>query len=66
MTEWPIDFTERWIVTDPAWIYTADLTPILNEYAQGVSTNKVLLVFYGLDTVATIVRQLTICAFLRG
>ncbi|KAH9895190.1 glycoside hydrolase family 2 protein [Cubamyces lactineus] len=48
------DFTERWIVTDPAWIYTADLTPVLNDYTQGPNTSRALLVFYGLDTVATI------------
>ncbi|EIN11242.1 glycoside hydrolase family 2 protein [Punctularia strigosozonata HHB-11173 SS5] len=45
------DFTERWIIND-SWTYTADLAPLL----RGTSARDIssLLVFYGLDTVASI------------
>ncbi|KII92211.1 glycoside hydrolase family 2 protein [Plicaturopsis crispa FD-325 SS-3] len=46
------DFTERWIADDD-WTYTADLSPFLDKRAQNTS-EKTLLVFYGLDTVANI------------
>ncbi|KAF9010825.1 glycoside hydrolase family 2 protein [Cyathus striatus] len=45
------DFTERWIVYDN-WTYTADLKSFLN--AETKEAAKVLLVFYGLDTIANI------------
>ncbi|KAK2460186.1 hypothetical protein APHAL10511_007777 [Amanita phalloides] len=46
------DFTERWVVNEN-WTYTADLSPILNEYhATQKQTN--LLIFYGIDTIATV------------
>ncbi|KIP03456.1 glycoside hydrolase family 2 protein [Phlebiopsis gigantea 11061_1 CR5-6] len=44
------DFTQRWIVDDN-WTYTADLTPVLSRKE---SSEKNVLVFYGLDTVANI------------
>ena len=57
-----VDFTERWI-TDTNWVYTADMTPFTKTLTRDNST--VLLVFYGIDTVANIAsssldRQLTI------
>ncbi|KAI0829783.1 glycoside hydrolase family 2 protein [Trametes gibbosa] len=47
------DFTERWIVPD-SWIYEANLSSIITQHSQGNNGTKTLLVFYGLDTVATI------------
>ncbi|KAJ7461128.1 glycoside hydrolase family 2 protein [Mycena latifolia] len=45
------DFTERWVFMDN-WTYTADLAPVL---ASGLdAADQILLVFYGLDTVANI------------
>jgi hypothetical protein len=49
-----IDFTQRWIVDDN-WTYTADISPFLNSQAFKQS-KKTLLVFYGIDTIANIVR----------
>lgn len=46
-----VDFTQRWIVDDN-WTYTADLTPVLSRKEN---SEKNVLVFYGLDTVANIV-----------
>ncbi|KAF8638149.1 hypothetical protein AX17_002406 [Amanita inopinata Kibby_2008] len=46
------DFTQRWVVEEN-WTYTADLTPLFKEYnSKEKQTN--LLIFYGIDTVATI------------
>lgn len=45
------DFTQRWIVDDN-WTYTADITPLTQELSPAAS---VLLVFYGLDTIANVV-----------
>lgn len=50
-----IDFTQRWIAADN-WTYTASLA----SFTRHVSTSehdKTLLVFYGLDTIANIVRR---------
>lgn len=47
------DFTQRWVVNDN-WTYTADLTPILKDYNSAERQTN-LLIFYGIDTVATIV-----------
>ncbi|EKM54884.1 glycoside hydrolase family 2 protein [Phanerochaete carnosa HHB-10118-sp] len=44
------EFTQRWIVNDN-WTYTADITAFLNGTD---ASEKALLVFYGLDTVANI------------
>lgn len=49
-----LDFTQRWIITDN-WTYTADVTPFLSTI--GNKSQSTLLVFYGLDTVANIVRR---------
>lgn len=49
-----LEFTQRWIVNDN-WTYTADISPLLKETH---APEKKLLVFYGLDTVANIVRDL--------
>lgn len=46
------DFTHRWIVNDN-WTYTADLTPIINEYNNKENQSN-FLVFYGIDTIANI------------
>lgn len=48
------DFTQRWVV-DENWTYTADISPFLKSAAFRQS-KKTLLVFYGIDTVANIVR----------
>lgn len=50
-----VDFKQRWI-TDHDWTYTADLSPFTSKRAQN-SSDKTLLVFYGLDTIANIVRR---------
>ena len=47
-----VDFTQRWIVNDN-WTYTADLSPLTDGLA---ASDKALLVFYGIDTIANIVR----------
>ncbi|KIL57301.1 glycoside hydrolase family 2 protein [Amanita muscaria Koide BX008] len=47
-----LDFTQRWIVNDN-WTYTADLTPIINEYNNKENQSN-FLVFYGIDTIANI------------
>lgn len=52
-----IDFTQRWVV-DENWTYTADITPFLKSSAFRQS-KKTLLVFYGIDTIANIVRSRT-------
>lgn len=44
------EFTQRWVVNDN-WTYTADLAPFLKEDRR---SEKTLLVFYGLDTIANI------------
>ncbi|GJE92630.1 glycoside hydrolase family 2 protein [Phanerochaete sordida] len=44
------EFTQRWIVDDN-WTYTADLSSILKKESK---SEKTLLVFYGLDTIANI------------
>lgn len=49
-----IDFTERWVVAED-WTYTADLTPFTKNIPHNSSLTT-LLVFYGIDTVANIVR----------
>ncbi len=54
------DFTERWVITEN-WTYTANLKPILPSLGTGSS--KTLLVFYGIDTVANIVRSVDSCSF---
>ncbi|KAK7023298.1 glycoside hydrolase family 2 protein [Favolaschia claudopus] len=46
------DFTERWVFQDN-WTYTADLTPLLTG-GEIQSTDQLLLVFHGIDTVANI------------
>ncbi|EJD02700.1 glycoside hydrolase [Fomitiporia mediterranea MF3/22] len=47
------DFTQRWVANEN-WTYTADLSPF-TATLEGGSTEKTLLVFYGIDTVANIV-----------
>ncbi|TFK44116.1 glycoside hydrolase family 2 protein [Crucibulum laeve] len=49
------DFTQRWIVDDN-WTYTADLEPFFRTLSNAAS--KILLVFYGLDTISNIVSWL--------
>ncbi|KAG1751293.1 glycoside hydrolase family 2 protein [Suillus paluster] len=46
------EFTERWVINDN-WTYTADLTPFTKNYKSDTS-DKMLLVFYGIDTIANI------------
>ncbi|KIJ68032.1 glycoside hydrolase family 2 protein [Hydnomerulius pinastri MD-312] len=46
------EYTERWVVNDN-WTYTADLTPFAQNYKKDAS-EKTLLVFYGVDTIANI------------
>ena len=53
------DFTQRWIVNDN-WTYTADLAPLTHDLA---GNTKALLVFYGLDTIADIVRAFSSSCF---
>ncbi|KAJ7461141.1 glycoside hydrolase family 2 protein [Mycena latifolia] len=45
------DFTERWVFMDN-WTYTADLAPVIESGLD--AADQILLVFYGLDTVANI------------
>ncbi|THG96702.1 hypothetical protein EW026_g5176 [Hermanssonia centrifuga] len=49
------EYDQRWIVNDN-WTYTADLSPLTHGFSGETShqSQKALLVFYGLDTVATI------------
>lgn len=63
MSGLPIDFTQRWIAADN-WTYTASLTPFTHDVSTDAS-HKTLLVFYGLDTIANIVRDLCVhaCVF---
>lgn len=49
-----LDYSERW-VNDENWTYTADLSPWTSVAKNG--SEKTLLVFYGIDTVANIVRN---------
>ncbi|KAI0652651.1 glycoside hydrolase [Trametes meyenii] len=44
------DFTQRWVVNDN-WTYTADLTPLIQNPSADA---RMLLVFYGIDTIANI------------
>ncbi|KAI0047743.1 glycoside hydrolase family 2 protein [Auriscalpium vulgare] len=44
------DFTQRWIIDDN-WTYTADLSSLMKRIPR---TDKALLVFYGIDTIANI------------
>ncbi|KAI0065586.1 glycoside hydrolase family 2 protein [Artomyces pyxidatus] len=46
------EFTERWIVNDN-WTYTADISSFVKTLPKS-STQKTLLVFYGIDTIANI------------
>ncbi|KII92216.1 glycoside hydrolase family 2 protein [Plicaturopsis crispa FD-325 SS-3] len=46
------EYTERWVVNEN-WTYTASLSPFTEQVPQN-STQKTLLVFYGLDTIANI------------
>ena len=50
-----VDFTQRWIVTDN-WTYTADISSYLDSISHQ-KPDATLLVFYGIDTVANIVRS---------
>ncbi|KAI0075653.1 glycoside hydrolase family 2 protein [Panus rudis PR-1116 ss-1] len=43
------EFTQRWVLNDN-WTYTADLTP----FTQNLTSERALLVFYGIDTIANI------------
>lgn len=47
------EYMERWIVNDN-WTYTADLSPFAQSYGK-TGSEKTLLVFYGIDTIANIV-----------
>ncbi|KAF8893604.1 glycoside hydrolase [Infundibulicybe gibba] len=47
------DFTERWVIDDN-WTYTADISPFTKTLAASNKSPKVLLVFYGIDTIANI------------
>ncbi|KAG0707047.1 glycoside hydrolase family 2 protein [Suillus ampliporus] len=46
------EFTERWVINDN-WTYTADLTPF-TQNCKSDTSDKTLLVFYGIDTIANI------------
>ncbi|KAH7906820.1 glycoside hydrolase family 2 protein [Hygrophoropsis aurantiaca] len=46
------EYTERWVINDN-WTYTADLSPFTQDYKKDAS-EKTLLVFYGIDTIANI------------
>jgi hypothetical protein len=50
-----LDFTERW-VAEENWTYTADLAPFFTT-VQPSPNDQTLLVFYGIDTIANIVRS---------
>ncbi|KAI5121557.1 hypothetical protein M0805_000738 [Coniferiporia weirii] len=47
------DFTQRWVANEN-WTYTASLDPFVSTLTEHSSSQKTLLVFYGLDTVANI------------
>ncbi|KAI0776636.1 glycoside hydrolase [Trametes elegans] len=47
------DFSQRWIVTEN-WTYQADLGLFIRNHSLQSNSSRTLLVFYGLDTVATI------------
>lgn len=47
------DFSQRWIINDD-WTYTADLTPLTQNMSADA---RALLVFFGIDTIANIVRR---------
>ena len=49
------EYYDRWIVND-SWTYTAELTPFTQAVPYSAQ-QKTLLVFYGLDTIANIVRR---------
>ena len=49
------DFTQRWITNDN-WTYTADVSSFVRSNAFK-NAQKTLLVFYGIDTIANIVRS---------
>lgn len=51
-----VDFTQRWVANESVWTYTADLSSWAGESGQN-TTDKTLLVFYGIDTIANIVCQ---------
>ena len=51
LTSMYVDFTQRWIVNDN-WTYTADITPLTQNLTKD---QAVLLVFYGIDTIANVV-----------
>ena len=58
------DFTQRWVLNDD-WTYTADLSPFLNhanDASEKSRSDKTLLVFYGIDTIANIVSPGSIAA----
>lgn len=50
-----LDFTQRWIVEEN-WTYTANISPIVDTL-DSATRKATLLVFYGIDTVANIVRS---------
>ena len=54
------DFSQRWIVDDD-WTYTADISPLTKNLTEDT---KALLVLYGVDTIANIVRAA--CPRFRG
>ena len=50
-----LDFTQRWVVEDD-WTYTADLSPFTRTLNFSIPFT-ILLVFYGIDTIANIVND---------
>ena len=54
------DFSQRWIVDDD-WTYTADISLLTKNLTEDT---KALLVLYGIDTIANIVRAA--CFRFRG
>lgn len=55
-----VDFTQRWVWFDN-WTYTADVTPFLSTLEK--EPQDTMLLFYGLDTVANIVRKVALSFF---
>ena len=53
-----LDFTERWVANESIWTYTADLARLNITSGHGDVSDKTLLVFYGIDTIANIVSQI--------
>ncbi|KAL1711576.1 glycoside hydrolase family 2 protein [Schizophyllum commune] len=49
------DYTKRWVFYDN-WTYTASLEPLLSS-SEVQAADRVLLVFYGIDTVANVFLQ---------